>query len=345
LELAKYLSPLRDVILVAEGVGFGSFCGIPAISEENFISDLMQGNNIILQISRGDYVKIGMCNVIAQHGPHHILGLKKTDLKYLDAVICVSKFSRKQQLEYGISRRKLRVVGNGIDTSIFSFRGENRDAASFIYAGHIIGYKGIALMLKAFMEVLQHHPEASLHLYGKNMEWNEKDNGERWLREREYLDENSRIDWSQVSKDCPSIQYGGEVAQEELSCLFNRTAFVICSSVIPETFGLVSLEAQACGCIPIYANQGGYSETIMQSTPSLTFEPGNHRSLVRTMRRALSESPDVSRRRKIAKAAAKYSWNRTNKKITSIIKLKERRKMIFKRLLRYIIYGPLQQEK
>jgi len=331
LELAKYLSLSSDVILVAKTVSAGFFYGIPALSEKEFTSDRLKSTDILLQISRGDYVMNGVCNVIAQHGPHHILGLKGSELKLVDAVICVSKFSKKQQRGYGIPISKLRVVKNGIDTSVFSLTSEKRLTNSFIYAGHIISYKGIVVALRAFMEVFDHHPEASFHFYGRNMGWNKNDHGESWLRERGYLDEMSRIDWNRVSKDCPGINYGGEVTQDELSSLFNRTAFVICCSVIPETFGLVSLEAQACGCIPIIANHGGYPETIMHLTPKFIFEPGNHRSLAVTMLQAISKNPDVLGRSKMAKTASEFSWNKTNSQITSIVKHIERRKKILDR--------------
>jgi glycosyltransferase involved in cell wall biosynthesis len=327
--LARSLTGSAEVILVASGVAADIFYGIPAITEECFSDELKKTAGTIIQISRGDYVTPGRINLIAQHGPHHILNLIKTDLKHVDAVICVSKFSRNQQREYGIGGEKLHVVPNGIDTSILKFKSQGRKPSSFIYAGHIRGYKGIAIMLRAFMDVYQNHPEASLHLYGENMAWTDADEGMDWLKEKNYLDRAGRIDWTRVSADCPGIHYRGEITQDELGAFFNCTANTICPSVIPETFGLVSLEAQACGCVPIYANHGGYPETIMRSTPRLSFIPCNYESLAKTMLKAIKENPDDARRSKIAREAANCTWDRTNAAIVSIIARARTRKKLF----------------
>lgn len=304
---------------MAEGSHSPLFHGIPVLTESEFSFRKYDYGDVFVQISRGDHVVAGHVNVILQHGPHHILRLDQADLKNVDAVICVSKFSRNQQIGYGIPRKILHVLPNGIDTSIFKFRSKDRQPATFIFAGHIRGYKGVSILIRAFMEVHYHHAESSLHLYGENMAWTDADEGMSWLRERNYLDPAGLIDWSRISSDCPGIHYGGEVNQEELSSRFNRSAFVICPSVIPETFGLVSLEAQACGCIPIYANHGGYPETIMQSAPKLAFEPVNHRDLALTMLNALKMKPGLLRTKQVASEASRYTWDRTNAAITSII--------------------------
>jgi hypothetical protein len=52
-----------------------------------------------------------------------------------------------------------------------------------------------------------------------------------------------------------------ELSQMELSAKFRKTAIVIIPSAI-ESFSLVSIQAQACGCLPVANNCGGISETI-----------------------------------------------------------------------------------
>ena len=317
---------------MAEGSHSPLFHGIPVLTESAFSFRKYDCGDIFVHISRGDHVLAGHVNVISQHGPHHILRLDQADLKNVDAVICVSKFSRAQQIGYGIPRKILHVVPNGIDTSIFKFRSKDRQSASFIFAGHIRGYKGVSILIRAFMEVHQKLPKASLYLYGENMAWSDADEGMGWLSERNYLDPTGLIDWSRVSSDCPGIHYGGEVNQEELSSLFNLSSFVICPSVIPETFGLVSLESQACGCVPIYANHGGYPETIMKSSPRFAFDPGNYKALTQTMLKAIHEDPNATLRSKIAEESANCTWDRTNRTISSIIIRADRRRMLLRKL-------------
>ena len=80
--------------------------------------------------------------------------------------------------------------------------------------------------------------------------------------------------WWKGSKKIPEIKQNLEAAGYELECVwgvshkelaekFNKAQFVIIPSEI-ESFCLVSVQAQACGCIPIAHDVGGISETLCE---------------------------------------------------------------------------------
>jgi glycosyltransferase involved in cell wall biosynthesis len=337
MELANHFSLKYEVILVAEESNGNNFMDLPVIKDRADKMTLPKPE-ITIQISRGDRFMADSVNIICQHGPHHILGLKKESIAQIDAVTCVSRFSMQQQIDCGIPKKLLQVIPNGIKAYASSRHQLNRDKKTFVYAGHIRGYKGVALLLQAFLEFYKNHPEAVLHLYGENMSWDAGDYGHDWLARMRFLDNDYRIDWLRVKQMCPGISYQGEVTQDKLFQFFNDAGFLICPSVIPETFGLVSLEAQARGCIPLLASHGGFPETLVRSCPRMLFKPGDHQSLVRLMEQALESPVDESKREKIATEAASHTWDKTNARMSALInrllfrkRVVNKMKSIFKR--------------
>lgn len=331
-EMAKHLALRHEVTLVAEDTKIRNYMGLAVITEEHICKSSPHKPDITIQISRGDRLIADSINVICQHGPHHILGLNKEWLHLVDAVICVSKFSMRQQVEYGMPKRLLHVVANGIDVNSSSEPLLQRNEKTFVYAGHIRGYKGIACLLQAFLRFSAEQPEAGLVLYGENMTWTQADHGFDWLVAMSFLDDSLRIDWIRVQQACPAIDYQGEVTQEELYRAFGTAGFVVCPSVIPETFGLVSLEAQSRGCIPLLANHGGFPETLAPSSPRLFFNPGDDRALAVLMARAISNPVGTKRRERVAHDTKSRSWQKTNSAISILIDRIVKRKRLIKRL-------------
>lgn len=61
------------------------------------------------------------------------------------------------------------------------------------------------------------------------------------------------------------------VGDKKLSQLYNRAKIVVCLAY-NEPFGLISIEAQACGVPVIAVNEGGYKESILQNKTGLLIE-------------------------------------------------------------------------
>lgn len=69
----------------------------------------------------------------------------------------------------------------------------------------------------------------------------------------------------------PTIEFLGEVSQDEKAKLFaNARAFIYPSD--NEDFGIVAVEAQACGCPVIGYNSGGIAETVIDGKTGILFD-------------------------------------------------------------------------
>jgi glycosyltransferase involved in cell wall biosynthesis len=67
-----------------------------------------------------------------------------------------------------------------------------------------------------------------------------------------------------------------------------------------EAFGLVIVEAMACGTVVVVAHGGGPAELVEDGHTGLCFEPGNSTSLARALKRVLA---DGNLRSRLAAAA------------------------------------------
>jgi glycosyltransferase involved in cell wall biosynthesis len=58
------------------------------------------------------------------------------------------------------------------------------------------------------------------------------------------------------------VQFAGRMSGEALVCLLNEHHLLAVPSLWEEPFGLVALEALACGCVPVVARSGGLPEAV-----------------------------------------------------------------------------------
>ncbi|MFG2434594.1 glycosyltransferase family 4 protein [Streptomyces sp. NPDC048508] len=100
-------------------------------------------------------------------------------------------------------------------------------------------------------------------------------------------------------------------------------ADLMAAPAVNEPFGMVYLEAQACGTPPISTNTGGPARIITPDGPHADgwlVPPDNHTALTDTIVRALAEPTERKRRGANARAhiEATYSWDRTAEQYLSL---------------------------
>ncbi len=169
-------------------------------------------------------------------------------------------------------------------------------AALVVFIGKLIVSKGVDLLIAAWPLVRAAHPEARLQIVG----YGEYEDGLRRLLaalDRGDLDdaqEVARLGWgleggeekalpilSAFLADPPagyaerakglagSIEFVGRLEHDEVAELLPRAEALVMPSTFPEAFGMVAVEAAACGTLPVSAGHSGMLEVSRQLAAGL----------------------------------------------------------------------------
>jgi glycosyltransferase involved in cell wall biosynthesis len=196
-------------------------------------------------------------------------------------------------------REKTRLGPPGVDVEEFRPRGEREELVA--YVGKLIVSKGVDLLLAAWPLVRAAHPRARLEVAG----FGAYEEGLRRLLaalERGDLDEArevARLGWAlEGGEERPlpilsaflgnpptgyaemaraaagSVEFVGRLEHSEVASFFPRAEAMVMPSTFPEAFGMVAVEAAACGTLPVSAGHSGMLEVSRQLQPALPEEVG-----------------------------------------------------------------------
>jgi glycosyltransferase involved in cell wall biosynthesis len=177
----------------------------------------------------------------------------------------------------------------------------SRRAPLVVFVGKLIVSKGVDLLIAAWPLVRAAHPDVVLQIAG----YGEYEQGLRRLLgalERADLDdarEVARLGWaleggeekplsilSAFLADPPdgyaeaargmagSVELIGRLEHDEVARLMPRAEALVMPSTFPEAFGMVAVEAAACGALPVSAGHSGMLEVSRQLADSLPEEVG-----------------------------------------------------------------------
>jgi len=92
--------------------------------------------------------------------------------------------------------------------------------------------------------------------------------------------------------------FAGARQGEELVALLNHHRLLVVPSRWEEPFGIVALEAMACGCVPVVARAGGLPEAVGEA--GVTFGKEDPRSLAECLKSLLGDEPRLEELRRRA---------------------------------------------
>jgi len=191
---------------------------------------------------------------------------------------------------------KTRLGPPGVDVDEFRPVRETKRRPLIVYVGKLIVSKGVDLLLAAWPSVWAEHPEARLQIAG----FGEYEGGlYRLLAALDNGDlddarEVARLGWaleggeekalpilSEFLENPPdgyleaaegmagSVEFVGRLEHDEVAELLPQAEALVMPSTFPEAFGMVAVEAAACGALPVSAGHSGMLEVSRQLAAAL----------------------------------------------------------------------------
>jgi len=190
-------------------------------------------------------------------GYHASTWLEKTAYQNADGVIAVSK-SMKQDVKrlYGVPGEKVEVIHNGIDDHEYLPKSDPRAIARYgidparpyvLMVSRITRQKGILHFLEA-IRYLKSGVQAVLCVSSPDTE--------QYLREV-----SQKIEEVRANAANPVIWVSETVPREDLISVYSHASVFVCPSIY-EPFGLINLEAMACGTPVVASAVGGIPEAV-----------------------------------------------------------------------------------
>jgi rhamnosyl/mannosyltransferase len=183
-------------------------------------------------------------------------------------------------------QHKVRVVPYGLEAEAFtapiSHSAITRSHDTLLYVGRLAYYKGLDVLLKALRQL----SGTRLIVVGEGPE------GEELRKLSFQLGVNEQVEWR------------GRVSDAELPVLYSSVAaFVLPSTGLSESFGIVQLEAHACGTPVVSSNLPGVREVNPDGVSGLLVQPGDTDDLARKLKLLLA---DAELRNKLGEQARRH---------------------------------------
>ena len=188
----------------------------------------------------------------------------QTTVESCDSFLAVSGNLKKDIEERTGITGKIQVVPNMV-SDVFQYTPETGklDSFTFISAGSLIPDKGHGATIQAFCDAFPPEAGVQLLICGEGAQ---RGNLEALIAERHRTHQ---------------IQLLGQKSQQELSMIMARShVFVLASQ--HETFGVVYIEAMACG-LPVIGTKNGGSDEVLSAYGATALEVGSQKQLSEAM--------------------------------------------------------------
>jgi glycogen synthase len=244
--------------------------------------------------------------------------IERTALEAADRVIAVSEGSRREVLEcYDLDPSRVQVIHNGIPLDTFRRKdprpvlqkyGVPEDRPYLLFVGRITRQKGVLHLVRALRHVV---PDLQAVLCAGAPD-TEEIGREMEAEVRMLQEERPGVHWIRQMVPIP-----------DLVGFYSGASVFVCPSIY-EPFGIINLEAMACGCPVVASNVGGIPEAVadgetgllvpFESRGSPDFEPRDPEGFSRDLASAVNSLyGDEPRRRRMSEAGRRrveerFSW-------------------------------------
>lgn len=248
---------------------------------DGFAPDVVHAHTLGFDSGIGAWLKgmLGVPLVVTTHGSDASVPVEQgrgAELKpacdHADTVVAVSSALAGKVRTCGTST-PISVILNGFDLRALPEAAGERGCA-FIQVGNLQEQKRVHVTIRAFARLRERHPGACLTLVGSGPD-------------RARLDALCRELGSSSA-----VRFTGMIPNRDVLKEMSRARFFIMPSV-NEGFGIVYLEAMACGCITIGTEGEGIADLIVSGENGFLVPPDDPNAIVRVIEWCL-EHPEES---------------------------------------------------
>jgi glycosyltransferase involved in cell wall biosynthesis len=200
----------------------------------------------------------------------------------------------------GVPRSRISIVPCGVDLDRFSPDGpvaRRRLPHRLVAVGRLVPRKGFDIAITALAQL----PATELVIAGgpERGKLSQDPEAQRLRQLADRLGVGDRVRWP------------GQVSREDMPALLRSADAVVCTPWY-EPFGIVPLEAMACGVPVVAAAVGGLTDTVVDGVTGLLVRPQQPKELASRARRFIDD-PALCHAYGTAghdRAVARYSWDR-----------------------------------
>jgi D-inositol-3-phosphate glycosyltransferase len=228
------------------------------------------------------------------------IGIEQMLACEVDHIVATAHEEAEALLALGADPTRITVVPCGVDLTRFRARGVREPTpggtARVVVLGRLVERKGVGNVIEAMASV----PDAELVIAGGPVPG--------------LLDDDADVARLRVTAQrfgvSDRVDVRGAVAREDVPALL-RSADVVACCPWYEPFGMVALEAMACGRPVVASRVGGLAETVLDGVTGLHVAPRRPDQIAAAIR-TLLETPSMSRQfgRAASRRAQRYSWDR-----------------------------------
>ncbi|MHA3772806.1 glycosyltransferase family 4 protein [Verrucomicrobiota bacterium sgz303538] len=166
------------------------------------------------------------------------------------------------------------VLGNGFRDRVFRRVPTIPRKKAFIFVGRLVSSKGADLAIRALAQLRREGFDAGLTIVGAGP------------------CADSLRELARELAVTAHVEFTGSMEPVQVAELLNVHRILLAPSRGVETFGLVALEALACGCLPVVSNVGGLPETV--GDHGFIIREGELNELTDVMRDLLNNPSEIS---------------------------------------------------
>ncbi len=177
--------------------------------------------------------------------------------------------------DYGLDAARIATVPYGIDTERFrSVPSGLRqawgvgDATVLLFVGRMEPRKGIDTLVDAYARLATRRDDVVLVVAGPDTVGEGRPSQQQWMVEQ----------WAAAGVPSSRYRLLGPVPHETLPAIYAAADVMVAPSPY-EAFGLVYLEAMACGAVPVACAAGGAPEVVVDGETGRLVPPGDGRAL------------------------------------------------------------------